>query len=237
MNIETKGILIKAYEFNESSAIVSVFTEDFGIVKGFLKSKKSLKNEAFGNIVYINKKQRLSDQLGFIVIEPIKNIASLIAFDQFKLTCLNSVVALIDMVLQESQPYNVLYFRVMEFLEMIVTEDDKLKILSEYSRLELEFLKSIGFGLDLSKCVATNTVDDLVYISPKSGGAVSRIAGEKYKHKLFKIPIFWTQQNTTANDNDLNEALKIFEHFFEREVLSPMNYKMPFTRNSLKNWV
>lgn len=237
MDIETKGILIKAYEFNENSAILSVFTEEFGLVKGFLKSKKSIKSEAFGNIVYVNKKQRLSDQLGVLTIEPVRNIANLIAFDEFKLTCLNSVIALIDLVLQENQPYQSLYKAVILFLEVLVVEENKIKVLTEYSRLELEFLKSIGFGLDLSKCVATNSVEDLIYVSPKSGCAVSREAGERYKSKLFKIPEFWSANDQVANDNDLSEALRIFEHFFEREVLSPMNYKMPFTRNKLKSWL
>ena len=40
-------------------------------------------------------------------------------------------------------------------------------------RWELVLLEELGFGLDLATCAATGSSEDLVYVSPKSGRAVS----------------------------------------------------------------
>ena len=39
-------------------------------------------------------------------------------------------------------------------------------------RFEAGLLDELGFGLDLSRCAVTGGVDDLVYVSPKTGRAV-----------------------------------------------------------------
>ena len=50
----------------------------------------------------------------------------------------------------------------------------------------LRLLAELGFGLDLDACAATGATDDLVYVSPKSGRAVSRAAGEPCADKLLR---------------------------------------------------
>src|SRR5205085_8745702 len=57
-------------------------------------------------------------------------------------------------------------------------------------RFELLMLSELGFGLDLGRCAATGETSDLIYVSPKSGRAVSRGAGEAWQHKLLRLPAF-----------------------------------------------
>src|SRR5262249_50001270 len=50
-------------------------------------------------------------------------------------------------------------------------------------RFELQMLAELGFGLDLAACAATGQSEDLGYVSPKSGRAVSRSAGEAWRER------------------------------------------------------
>ena len=50
-------------------------------------------------------------------------------------------------------------------------------------RFELKLLAELGFGLDLERCAATGEAGDLGYVSPKSGRAVSRAAGEPWRNR------------------------------------------------------
>ena len=58
------------------------------------------------------------------------------------------------------------------------------------ARFELQLLAELGFGLDLDQCAATGATADLVYVSPKSGRAVSRVAGEPWRDRMLRLPAF-----------------------------------------------
>ena len=60
-------------------------------------------------------------------------------------------------------------------------------------RFELSMLAELGVGLDLSSCAATGATEELIYVSPKSGGAVSRSAGAPYADRLLRLPGFLAQ--------------------------------------------
>src|SRR3981081_3286836 len=55
-------------------------------------------------------------------------------------------------------------------------------------KFELAMLGELGFGLDLENCAATGETSDLIYVSPKSGGAVSRQAGDPWRDRLLRLP-------------------------------------------------
>src|SRR5882672_2949722 len=67
-------------------------------------------------------------------------------------------------------------------------------------KFELAMLAELGFGLDLANCAATGETTDLIYVSPKSGGAVSRAAGEPWRDKLLRLPPFLRQGESHGND-------------------------------------
>ena len=86
-------------------------------------------------------------------------------------------------------------------------------------------LAELGFGLDLTTCAATGATDDLIYVSPKSGNAVSRSAGEPWRDRLLRLPAFLRERTTAAveplTDDDLRDGFALTGMFLLRHVLEP----------------
>ncbi len=97
-------------------------------------------------------------------------------------------------------------------------------------RFEAGLLQDLGFGLDLSRCAATGSTDDLIYVSPRTGRAVSRQAGEPYKDKLLKLPPFLLGAQAGLGDGDVDLGLILTGHFLEQFVFSPLNRPLPPAR-------
>src|SRR5690606_30126375 len=57
-------------------------------------------------------------------------------------------------------------------------------------RYELLLLAELGFGLDLAECVATGAREGLIYVSPRTGRAVSAAGALGHEHKLLPLPPF-----------------------------------------------
>jgi DNA repair protein RecO (recombination protein O) len=94
-------------------------------------------------------------------------------------------------------------------------------------------LQELGFGLDLSECAATGGDTELVYVSPRSGRAVSREAGEPYDAKLLKLPAFLRDDDAAASEGDLVAGFALTGYFLKRDVLAPHGLAMPETRERL----
>ena len=83
-------------------------------------------------------------------------------------------------------------------------------------------LGELGFGLDLSTCAATGVNEDLIYVSPKSGGAISRSAGEPWRDRLLRLPPFLVADEATMfSAQDLQDGFAITGLFLQRHVLEP----------------
>jgi DNA repair protein RecO (recombination protein O) len=101
-------------------------------------------------------------------------------------------------------------------------------------RLEMAVLSELGFGLDLSECAASGVTDDLVYVSPKSGRAVSRLAGEPWRDRLLPLPDFLaaTRLETGASRADVLAGFALTGFFLERDVFGPRGAKAPEARRA-----
>jgi DNA repair protein RecO (recombination protein O) len=86
-------------------------------------------------------------------------------------------------------------------------------------RFELQLLSELGFGLDLEKCVVTGASGDLVYVSPKSGRAVSRSAGEPWSDKMLRLPAFLRERDAMPIGHDLADGFALTGYFLARHVL------------------
>ena len=237
MLIEAEAILMRVHPLQESSALLNCFTREYGLIKGFIRSKKQIQNQSQGNIIKIIKKARLESQLGSITIEPHINIIGRSAYNQFKLLAVNSIIDLINLVLHEELSEPNLYDELRNFLIFLSESDTQLEILKHYILIEYSLLKLCGFGLDLSKCVATHVKTNLIYISPKSGCAVSADAGRPLHTKLFPLPPFFITPSLSINYDDAINSLKITQHFLQKNYLSPHNLKLPFTRMQFTNFI
>jgi DNA repair protein RecO (recombination protein O) len=98
------------------------------------------------------------------------------------------------------------------------------------ARFELAFLAELGFGLDLSSCAATGTADDLIYVSPRSGRAVSAGAGAAYHDKLLKLPAFLSRDTVAASAADLADAFSLTGFFLDRYAFAPRGLPGPDAR-------
>jgi DNA repair protein RecO (recombination protein O) len=91
-------------------------------------------------------------------------------------------------------------------------------------RFELAMLTELGFGLDLSTCAATGATTELIYVSPKSGGAVSRQAGEPWRDRLLRLPSFLREDDDGQDgwsEQDLRDGFELTGRFLLRHVLEP----------------
>jgi DNA repair protein RecO (recombination protein O) len=102
------------------------------------------------------------------------------------------------------------------------------------ARWELALLDELGFGLDLTQCAATGINDDLVYVSPKTGRAVSASAGEPYRDKLLALPQFLLPGRKAAvTSGDVESSFALTGHFLQTRVLGPRGEELPESRARL----
>jgi DNA repair protein RecO (recombination protein O) len=100
-------------------------------------------------------------------------------------------------------------------------------------RFEVEILRALGFGLDLKRCAATGGASDLVYVSPKSGAAVSREAGAPYRDRLLPLPGFLTAAGGPGGSAEVAAGFGLTGHFLERHVFGPRGLDLPEQRSAL----
>lgn len=230
MNWTDEGVVLSVKPHGETAAIVELLTRNHGrhlaLVHGG-RSRKLRPVLQLGNHVDATWKARLSDHLGHATLELRKGYAAAAMEDAAALAGLTSLCSLARL-LPERDPHPALYEVTLFVLGFI---DDVTVWPALYVRWELALLGELGFGLDLSECAATGANDQLIYVSPKSGRAVSASAGEPYKDRLLSLPVFLTkarQGGVTADD--VRKGLALTGHFLETRVLQPHGKPMPDTR-------
>jgi DNA repair protein RecO (recombination protein O) len=98
----------------------------------------------------------------------------------------------------------------------------------------LALLDELGFGMDLTQCAATGVNDDLIYVSPNTGRAVSASAGEPYRDRLLALPPFLLPgRKAPLAPGDIENAFALTGHFLETRVFNPREEKIPEGRARL----
>ena len=203
--ISTDALVLNAKSLGEATFIISIFTSEHGRHMGVLKKKHP---PEIGTLCQATWKARLSDQLGTFYLEETKSYAPLLLDDMPRLNVLSNLCAMLDKALPERQSYSELHSQTLDFLTTLSQED----FYENYVRFELMLLSSLGFALDMTECAGGGDKNDLAYISPKTGRAVSREKGHPYQDKLLKLPRFlW--QNVTATPEDITDGLALTGHF------------------------
>ena len=224
------GIIISQKSYSENSAIVKIFSQNHGIYCGFVSAPKSKKNQAIfqiGNLISFEWRSRNEEGLGhFYYSDLVKSFAANIIFDRLKLSCCTSIFSIIESCFLERENHHNLFTKIHNFLLKISDEKvSKESFVVDYIKLELKILKVLGYGLDLSSCAVTNSVDDLVFVSPKSARAVSLDVGRPYEHLLLKLPPFLLAENDNITDLHLHEGLKLSGYFLEKFVFAEKGIK------------
>jgi DNA repair protein RecO (recombination protein O) len=214
MEWRDQGAVLAVRRHGENSAIVELFTESHGRHAGVVRGGAGRKLAPLlqpGAQLEVTWRARLEDHLGAYAVEPLKSRAELMA-DRAALAGLNAVTGLLHFALPEREPHPVLYQRTMSVLDMLGGSD--LWPLA-YLRWEMALLEELGFGLDLSACAVTGMRDDLAYVSPKSGRAVSAEGAGEWADRLLPLPPEMLGAGDGRRENVL-AGLRTTGHFLAR---------------------
>jgi DNA repair protein RecO (recombination protein O) len=230
MQWSDEGIVLSVRPHGETAAVVELWTRAHGRHLGLVHGGRSRKLRPVlqtGNHVDATWKARLSENLGHVTLELRRGFAAESMDDVAALSALTTLTTL-TRLLPERDPHPNLYeitLFVLGFLNDVTVWPALLV------RWELALLEELGFGLDLSECAATGANDQLIYVSPKSGRAVSASAGEPYKDKLLVLPQFLTKSRSGGvTRQDVVSGLQLTGHFLETRVLLPRGEALPEAR-------
>lgn len=241
MQWSDEGVILSVKPHGETAAVAEIFTRAHGRHLGLVHGGRSRKLRPVlqtGNHVDAVWKARLAEHLGHVSVELRKGYAAQAMEDPLALAGLTSLCALARL-LPERDPHPGL-FEVALFVLGYLDDPEVWPALMV--RWELALLDELGFGLDLSTCAATGSKDELVYVSPKSGRAVSASAGEAYKDRLLRLPAFLSKglgkgRQGSAAPEDIADGLVLTGHFLETRVLMPREEAMPEARQRFKDMI
>ena len=233
MDWSDDAIVLSVRAHGETAAILETLTRGHGRHLGLVHGGASRKARAVlqpGNTVRAHWRARLSEHLGTYAVEPETSRAGTLMDNRAALAGLNAFSSVASAVLPEREQHEPV-FQAAEILLDAMTEDGFDHWAPLYVRWEAGVLEALGFGLDLSACASTGTTDDLVYVSPKSGRAVSACAGAPYRKKLFPLPGFLLgSQNADPSRAEIATGLRLTGHFLLERMLAPHGRELPLAR-------
>lgn len=224
------GILLSQRRHGESAAIIEVFSESHGRHAGVVRGGASRRIAPIlqpGAQLDLTWRARLEDHLGTFTVEPLRSRAAQAMSGRLALAGLNTVCALLTFCLPEREVHADLYQRTEQLLDLLGQND--IWPLA-YMRWEMALLEEMGFGLDLSACAATGKTENLIYVSPKSGRAVSRDGAGEWADKLLPLPPCLLGHGD-APDAEIDAALGTLGFFLEHRLAPALgNIALPEAR-------
>lgn len=231
---QDSGVVLSVRPFGEGRLLVSLLTAAHGRRCGLATLSRSSRRGCSalfqpGNVVLVSWKARLEDQLGTLTGELLESVAPHFFDRPVALEALSSACAVLEASLPEKQPYPGVWAALLALLAAL-RERDSLDV---YIRWEIRLLADMGYGLDLSGCAVTGALDDLVYVSPRTGRAVSATAGEPYRDRLLALPPFLIHSGMDADGSALSDGLRLTGRFLEKYLLGSSQGGLPAVRRRL----
>ncbi|MBC8337210.1 MAG: DNA repair protein RecO [Rhodospirillales bacterium] len=226
------GIVLSARKHGETSSIVTLLTRQHGRHLGLVRGGNGKRARGIlqpGNRVEARWQARLSEHLGTYQCEMTEAFAAQVLRDPLKLAGLSAACTVAEGALAEREPHRPVYDGLLALLRTFGHDDWA----SAYVKWELGLLGEAGFALDLSACAATGQNDQLAYVSPKSGRAVSLAAGEPYKDKMLPLPEFLLQPGASGSPVEVMAGLKLTGYFLEKYIFHHAGKGLPAARNRL----
>jgi DNA repair protein RecO (recombination protein O) len=221
MEWRDQGIVLGVKRHGETSVIAEMMTRVRGRHLGLVRNGRSrtmLPVLQPGNLLELTWRARLDEHLGNFSAEPVSFRAASLMEQAASLHGVQALAALLRL-LPERDPHPHLF----DMLNIVLDHLSEASGAGElFVRFELAVLNDLGYGLDLAECAATGTREDLEFVSPRSGRAVSREAGLPYQDKLFRLPDFLKDgSRTAATRESLTEAFRMTRYFLDRHVYEP----------------
>jgi DNA repair protein RecO (recombination protein O) len=231
MEWSDEGIVLGVRRHGEANAIVELLTRAHGRHLGLVRGGAGARMRPLlqpGNTVAATWRARLDEHLGTYAIDGIRLRAATVLGSSHAVYGVTHLASLARL-LPERDPHEDIY----EMLEAILDDFDEVgSAAAHVVRFELAMLAELGFGLDLSSCAATGVTQDLVYVSPKSGNAVSRQAGEPWQDRLLRLPPFLRDDMGDGwTEADLQDGFRLTGLFLARHVLEPRGQRLSDARD------
>ncbi len=221
MEWRDEGVLLSVRPHGEGSAIIEVFTalhgRHAGVVRGGASRRLSPVLQP-GAQIAVTWRARLDDHMGVFVTEPLRSRTGVLG-DRLALAGLTAICALLQVALAEREAHQSLWLSSTRLLDALLTTDDWPQ---HYLRWEMQVLEDLGFGLDLASCAVTGSREDLAFVSPRTGRAVSRVAAGDWAARLLPLPAVLLGQGP-ADRAEIAQGLAVTGHFLRRELSSMLN--------------
>ncbi len=221
MQLRAEAIVLSSRAHGEHGAVVRGFTRGDGVQPGYVRGGRSRRLRPVlqpANTVLGEWRSRTGEQLAALTVELVHSRAALHA-EPLAAAALDWVTALTAAALPEAQPYPRLHDGLDGVLAAIEAAPAAKGWAAALVRYELLLLAELGFGLDLGRCVASGATDGLAFVSPRSGGAVSRAAAAGYEARLLALPAF-VREGGAADWPDIFAGLHLTDHFLTRDILT-----------------
>jgi DNA repair protein RecO (recombination protein O) len=233
MEFEDDAFVLSARPHGETGAIVEFVTRLHGKYAAHVAGAASRKLKPFlqpGARATVRFRARTAEQLGSASVEPEGGGPAGLFDDPLALAGLSAAASVAAGALPEREPHPGAFLGFEAFIAAL----DAAEIWpAVYVRFEAGLLADLGYGLDLSRCAVTGQLDDLVYVSPRTGRAVSAAAGADYRDRLLALPPFLLSSQGGLSPGDVGAGLAITGHFLERHVFGPLNRPLPPARHWL----
>jgi DNA repair protein RecO (recombination protein O) len=220
-----EGIVIGVRRHGEASAILELMTREHGRHLGMVRGGFGTRMKPIlqtGNTLSASWRARLDEHLGHYTVEPLHQRASNYFGSSHAIYGVTHLAALMRL-LPERDPHGELFGAFERILDRL---EDAAWAAPMVARFELQILAELGFGLDLEECAATGETGDLIYVSPKSGRAVSRLAGAPYADRMFRLPAFLRDPDGVPANGDLADGFALTGFFLQRHVLEPRGERL-----------
>ena len=225
MQFEDKGYLLSKHNYNENSVISEIFTINHGKISGIIfgATSKKLKNYLqIGNKFHINFNSKTDDRVGYFKVELEEALAPIYFDNKKKLACIISAMNLIKLLTVESQE-NIKIFKLIDNFFYLLKNQNWLK---QFILWELQFLKVIGYDLELKNLVDQELVNG------------EKIYFVKLNNEKKLIPNFLIDIDEHVQDNKiLLKGLKLVGDYIDKSILKPNNISFPNSRINFVNLI
>ncbi len=215
-----EGIVLGIKRHGEANAILELMTREHGRHLGLVRGGAGSRMRPVlqpGNVVSAVWRARLDEHLGNYTVEGMRLRAAEF-FDNPHAIYGVSYLAGLVRLLPERDPHESIHAALEDILQRL---EDPIIAAPLAVRFEMQVLTELGFGLDLASCASTGATEELVYVSPKSGRAVSRTAGEPWANKMLRLPGFLAGTAEVASNGDVADGFALTGYFLARHVLEP----------------
>lgn len=233
MEWEAPAVVLDIRPHGEGGAIASLLTEAHGRHAGLAKGGASRGQAALwqpGNLIEARWVARLPEQLGALSGEMVHPAAAMAMEDPLALAALRAACAVAEGALPEREAHPRIFHGLVAFIATLAR--DTALALPDLVRWEADLLAELGYGLDLSRCAVTGSAEDLAFVSPRSGRAVSEAAAGEWRDRLLPLPRFLLGQGPSA-PADWMAGLRLTGHFLARDVFGVHNKGLPAARDLL----